>query len=179
MRTRFLLWPVGLLVALVATAVAHETGVIRLSSKEVAPGGELGLRGEKLPKRATVQLELRGTLESFPLARVRTDTAGRFTASLVLPPEARAGSYTVVALAPDGEVTARAELVVVAAVPATMDHGAMENAPAAAQSPHPTAEMMKVAAGTTAGEWAVMLTLIATSLTGGLALLRAAGRRPV
>ena len=131
-------------------------------------------------KALPLRLELRGSLETFTLGAVRTSATGRFQARLPLPAEARAGSYMVVALASDGDVVARTALAIVAATPPrAMDHGTTDSLPSTTESPHPTAEMMKVAAGTTAGEWAVMLTLIATSLTGGLALLRAAGRRPV
>lgn len=177
MRTQFLLWPLGLLVALAGTGTAHERGVLRLSSKEVAAGGEFGAIGEKLPKGATLHLELRGTLVSFQLAQVRTDAEGRFTARLTLPPTAHAGNYTVIALASDGDVAARAELVVVAGAPAAMDHGATERMPAATQGPHPTADMMDVSVATSVGEWVVMLTIIVASLGAGLALLRATGRR--
>jgi hypothetical protein len=178
MTTPLLLWFVGLLAPLTAPAMAHEKGVIHLASKEVRAGGELGLRGEKLPKRATLRLELRGTLETFTLAQVRTDAAGRFQARLAVPPEARAGAYTVVALAPDGDVAARAALAIVTPARA-MDHGTMDSMPPTTESPHPTAEMMKVAVATTGGEWAVILAVIAASLGGALALLRGAVRRRV
>jgi hypothetical protein len=179
-KRRSLLWLVGVLGALTAPVSAHEKGVIHLASKEVRAGGELRLRGEKLPKSATLRLELRGTLETFPVAEVHTDAAGRFQARLALPPEARAGGYTLVALAPDGDVAARAELAIVAAAPAhATDHATMDSMPPTTESPHPTAEMMKVAVATTGGEWAVILTVIAASLGGALALLRGAPRRRV
>jgi hypothetical protein len=178
MAPRLLVWLLGLLSLLTATGIAHEKGIIRLASNEVPAGGELGVRGEKLPKSATLRLELRGTLETFSLTEVRTNAAGKFEARLPLPTGARAGSYTVVALATDGDVTARAALVIVAAAPAqAMDHGPTDSMPSRIERPHPTAEMMKLTVATTGGERATILTIIAVGFGGGLILLRGTTRR--
>ena len=45
-----------------APAVAHEEGVIRLSSPTAAPGQEIEIVGERLPRSMTLTLELRGAL---------------------------------------------------------------------------------------------------------------------
>jgi hypothetical protein len=166
-----LVWLFSLLTLVTAPGIAHEKGIIRLASNEVAVGGELGLRGEKLPKSNTLRLELRGSLETFTLTAVRTNAAGRFQARLPLPPEARAGSYTVVALASDGDVAARAALVIIAAASTqVMDRRQTK------ESSHPTAEMMKLRVATAGGERAAILTFILASLGGGLLLLRGSRR---
>ncbi len=179
--SRLLVFVLGLLAAPGTPLLAHEEGVIRLRSSEVSAGGELGLRGEKLLKNAALRLELRGTLETFPLGEVRTDAKGVFQARLALPAEARAGSYTVVAVAPDGDVAARAELTVSAAPPTTPagvaeheGHGAMQPGALAPNSPHPTADMMKVPVSTTGLELAAIAGIVGVSLAGGLLLLRGA-----
>lgn len=181
----------ALLVTINAPALAHEKGAIRLASKEVGVGGELVLRGEKLPKSATLRLQLRGTLETFPLSEVRTNAVGVFQARLALPLTARIGSYTVVVLAPDGDVVAQSDLNVVAAPlgvaqsPPTQQgemtpaqhsempkgHAMPNTSPEATDMPHATADMMKVEAVTTGAEWVGILAIIAASLGGGLALL--------
>ncbi len=184
-RTHALYLALGLVAALGFPAAAHEKGVIRLGSKEVPTGGQLELRGEKLPKSTRVRLELRGTLETLPLADVRTNAAGAFEARLALPAEARAGSYSVVALAADGDIVARAELTVVTTAPAEATPGAppndvvgqkgrhtMDTAPGATDSHHPTAEMMKLPVSTTWVERAAILGVLMLSLAGGLLLLR-------
>jgi hypothetical protein len=170
----------GLAAALAVPALAHEKGAIYITSKTVGVGGELAVRGEKLPKNATLRMQLRGTLETFHLAEVRTDTAGRFQARFALPVEVRAGTYTVVVLAPDGDVTARADLVVAAspaqaphAMAGMEGHAGMANS-AGAPGPHPTAEMMHVPVSTSGVEWAAIAAIIALSTTGGLVLLRGA-----
>ncbi len=173
----------GILALLGAPVLAHEEGVLRLGSNEVGIGGQLEVRGEKLPKSAALRLELRGTLETFPLAEVRTDARGLFEAKLAVPVEARAGSYTVVALAPDGDIAARAELAVVTAGPAVAPadgmaehegHSAMNTSPGATEVPHPTAEIMKLPVHTTGSELAVIVGIITLSVAGGVALLRGA-----
>ncbi len=187
MRTRTNAMPLvlTLLATLGTPARAHEEGVIRLSAKEVRMGSELGLRGEKLPKSATLRLELRGTLETFPVGEVRTNAGGRFEARLALPVEARAGTYTVVAVASDGDVAARAELTIIAAAPAAgapglatpgvakhEGHSAMNTAPMATEGAHPTAAMMKVPVSTTGVERAAVIGIVTLSLAAGLMLLR-------
>ena len=170
----------GLVAALAVPALAHEKGVIRIISKDVSVGGELVVQGEKLPKNATLRMELRGTLETFHLAEVRTDTAGRFRAQLALPVEVKAGTYTVVVVASDGDVTARADVVVAAprampGMPGMAEHEAMA-ASAGAPGPHATAEMMKVPVSTSGAEWGAIAGIILLSAAGGLLLLASSRR---
>jgi hypothetical protein len=180
MRSAFL--TIGLVAALAIPALAHEKGTIRILSKQVGVGGELIVQGEKLPKSAVLKMELRGTLETFPLAQVRTDSAGRFQARLALPLEVRAGTYTVVVVASDGDVTARADIVVSPAplagegAMAGMEaHAGMPGTPGA-PGPHATAEMMKVPVSTSGVEWAVIGGIIVLSTLGGAALLATSRR---
>lgn len=171
----------GLLAVSSSPLPAHEEGVIRLRSSEVPAGGRLELRGERLPKASRLRLELRGALETFPLGHVRTDAKGVFSASPALPAGAGSGGYTVVAVAPDGDVAAWAELTVVDALPGTTATARAEHAGHEAMqptaSPHPTAGMMNVPVTTTAGELAVVAGIIALSLAGGLLLLLSGRQR--
>lgn len=175
------IFALALLVTISAPAFAHEKGAIYLTSKEIRVGGELVLRGERLPKSATLRLQLRGTLETFPLSEVRTNAAGVFQARLASPQEARMGSYTVVVLASDGEVVAQAPLVVIAAPSVAgemspMEHKMMNTSPEATSMAHPSAEMMPVQVATTGAEWAGIVAILALSVGGGLALLLGAVR---
>jgi len=180
MRSAFL--TIGLVAALAIPALAHEKGTIRILSKQVGVGGELIVQGEKLPKSAALKMELRGALETFPLAEVRTDSAGRFQARFALPVEVRAGTYTVVVVASDGDVVARADVVVAPApLPSEDAMAGMEAhpgmpGPAGAPGQHATAEMMKVPVSTSGVEWAVIGTIIVLSAVGGIALLATARR---
>lgn len=169
------------LTALASPMYAHEKGAVFVTPKSVAVGGTLGIRGEKLSKSTAFKLQLRGALETHVLAEVRTDTAGRFDARYTLPAAARAGSYTVVVLASDGDVSARADLTVSAAptpsptaMPdmAGMDHSRMPGMPDSTK-PHATAEMMEVPVNTSGLEWAAIVAIVVLSAGGGLALLSA------
>ncbi len=167
------------LVAGATLALAHETGTIRLAAKEVRVGGELMIHGEKLPKSATLRLQLRGSLETFPLGEVRTDTAGKFDARLALPTEARAGAYTVLVLASDGDISARTDLTITPPPPAEMsptEHARMDSATAMPDMPHARADMMDVSTAMTTGEWIAIVSIVLASVAGGLALLFAARR---
>ena len=171
------------LVTGVPSAFAHETGVITLSAKQLPAGSELIIRGAKLSKGGSVRLELRGALKTFSFGRVRTDTAGAFEQRVTIPADAKPGEYKVVAVAPDGDVTARADLVVTAA-PAV---AAASGAPAGTHdmagmhgmrgmegggAPRATAEPMEVPGSTAPGSWVVIIATIVASGAGGMALLR-------
>jgi hypothetical protein len=164
----------------VPSAFAHEKGVITLGAKQLAPGGELVIRGAKLGKGSSVRLELRGALATFNFGRVRVDTAGKFEQRVTVPVDARPGEYKVVAVAADGDVAAEANLIVAAAVvaaPATTDtHARMENMPGmgATGGPHATAEAMDVPVATTPAGWLVIAASILLAALGGLVLLRGA-----
>jgi hypothetical protein len=167
----------GWVVVLAAPAFAHEKGVIRLGSESIGAGGELEVRGEKLPKNAVVRLELRGTLETFTLGNFRTDAAGAFRDRLTLPAEAGAGAYAVVALAPDGDEVARADLVIVPALtPVENGHAGMAHGLGETAGSQATKEMMDLPVATSIMEWVVILGLLALSCAAGLALLGGASR---
>lgn len=177
MRTTLL--SLALLATLASPALGHEGGVISLSSKQIAVGSQISIRGEKLPKNSTLRMQLRGALETFPLAEVRTDSAGGFDARLALPEEVKAGTYIVVVVASDGDVAARADVVVtaapasgMAAMPGMEEHPGMTRPPGE-PGPHATAEMMKVPVSTSGAEWAAIVGIIVLSAAGGLVLLAA------
>lgn len=118
----------GLVALLGAPGVgrAHEEGVIHLGTRTPVVGQELDMRGEKFSPSTVLRLELRGPLATLPLAEVRTDSVGAFRTASSLPREATPGLYTIVALAPDGDEAASAELAIIVAPlgPEAPVHGA-------------------------------------------------------
>jgi hypothetical protein len=170
----------ALLVPPVTPASAHETGAIHVSAHEVAVGGSIGVRGEKLPKASDLKLELRGVLDNYPVGSVKTDTAGAFQLEVTLPQNVPAGAYTLVVIASDGDVTARADVAVAAAAsPATTQPGGMGAMPGMASTgpgteERATAAEMPITHATTPIGWAVIWGLIVLSLGSGAALLRRA-----
>lgn len=148
-------------------ALAHEEGVIHLGSKTLAVGGEIEIRGEELPEEAMLRLELQGALETYPLGEIRSDPAGAFRTRLALPAEAGPGSYVVVAIAPDGDEVARADLLVVPAVEAD------DGGEGVAVAREPTAEEMELDVTQGPVEWAAILGFVVFCAIGGLALLTA------
>lgn len=165
-------------------ALAHGGGgVMQLASNQVAVGGTLVIAGTKFEKSTDMKLVLRGVLDNYPVGEVRTDSAGKFQLSLVLPPHVPSGAYTLVAIAPDGDVTARADVVLGAAAAATGTTG-MAGMPGMGThgvqempSMHATAEMMAIQHTTTPAEWGVIIVLIVAAFGGGAMLLRRGARR--
>jgi hypothetical protein len=157
-------------------AYSHGDGVIRLASNQVSVGGTIALTGEKLEKNADLRLELRGILDNYPAGRIRTDAKGTVSASITIPPAVPVGSYTLVAIAEDGDVTARTSLSVgppaaVAAGEKGMPHMATDMPRMTGMKA--TAEMMKIEYRITTAEWAVIVAVILLSFTaGGLLLSR-------
>jgi len=157
-------------------AGAHGTGAIHLASKQIPIGGELVLKGEKLGVKEELRLELRGILEKYPVGVVRTDAKEAFSARFTLPPQVPAGAYSLVAIAADGDVGARADLVITAARSAAvtgmggmpgMDGHEMQEMSGA----HATAAMMKLDQVTSPGEWMIIVSFILISVGTGALLL--------
>lgn len=166
---------VFLTLVMVSSLAAHEKGAIRLANKEVAAGGELVIRGEKLPKSNSVILTLKGALETHSLGEVATTAAGTFEARLKLPVAAKPGAYVVLAEAGDGDELARADVVVTAAAMAH-DMAGMTHEPdsAGAAQVHPTAEMMKLDVTRSGAEWGAIVLILALTVGGGITQLASA-----
>lgn len=163
----------ALVVSTVTPLTAHETGVVRLNASQLPIGGALVVRGAQMGKGASYRVELRGTLKTFSFGRVRADTAGRFELSVTLPAEAGAGTYTVAAVAADGDVSAQADLAILpgGATEAMSGHQ-MAGMAGMAGMAHATAEPMNVPRTTTPAGWAVVALIIALSAVAGILLLR-------
>lgn len=161
----------GLTLIVVSPAYPHGEGVIRLASRQVAIGGTIALTGEKLGNNADLRLELRGILDNYPVARIRTDAKGRVSASVTIPPAVPVGSYTLVVIADDGDVAARTDLSVGAAAAVAVAEKGMPHMAPDMPGMEATAEMMKIELTTTPGEWAVIAAVILLSFGGGAFLL--------
>jgi len=175
MRGHWLLLLSGLLAGPPALALTHDVGVIRLGVDEATAGSELEIRGEKLSKNTEFTLVLRGALETHTLGKVRSDSAGVFTARVVLPAGASPGAYVVRVLAPDGDESARAELRLLPAAPPSApveehDHGEAGHGHGA--HVEATADPLDLPVSHGPLGWAFVLAVSAGSLAGGLALLR-------
>jgi len=164
----------GLLAILATPAAAHEKGTITVTPAAAAAGSAVTVRGTKLSGNAAFTLQLRGTLATYTLGQVHSDTAGRFEYGVTLPADAKAGNYVVVLLATDGDVSARADLVLSAAsttgaMPGMEGHAGMDMSATATQ--HPTAEMMEVPVNTSGAEWATIIGFIVAAAGLGVVLL--------
>lgn len=157
-----------LLAVFAAPLWGHEKGAIRLANKEVAAGGELVIRGEKLPKSNSVILTLVGALATHSLGEVATTATGTFDTKITLPAVVKTGAYVVLAEAGDGDELARADVVVTAAMAHDM---ATHMADSSAMAAHPSAAMMKLDATRSGLEWTVILIIVGFSIGGGVALL--------
>jgi hypothetical protein len=175
MNIRRLVQVMVFLLAGAGSALAHEKGAIRLSSKRTEVHSTIAVQGERLTKNAAFRLELRGTLATFNLGAVKSDARGTFVGDFTLPPEAGAGNYALVLIATDGDESARADLTLTpVAVAAADEHTGHETMPGMnkGSAAPATKEMMALGARTTGAEWSAIIGFSTLSLAAGLGLLR-------
>ena len=158
-----------------STVFAHGGGVLRVASKQIPSGGSIQMSGEKLGNNANLRLELRGVLDNYPIGSVRTAADGKLSASVAVPASVPAGTYTLAAIAADGDVAGRTEVSVgsaaaVEAAKSGMPHMAGGDM-AGMEGMKATADMMKLDIKTTAFEWTVIGLLILLSFAAGASLL--------
>ena len=171
-----------LLLALVVVpsrnAFAHGTGAIALSSKQTSPGETITIFGTEFAHNSSVRLELRSILDKVVFGRVQTSGKGTFQQVVTIPPNSKPGQYSIVAVAPDGDVAAQATLMIAEAAVTQVAHPGMHDMPGmqGMGGPHATREMMEVEIPITPSGWAVIAAIVVGSAAAGIWLLRS-GRR--
>ena len=103
---------VAFLSLLASRSDAHEKGVLKLAMRQLVPGDSVGATGEHFGRRATLRIELVGIAGRMRLADVRADAQGGFRQALVVPVDAKPGTYRVVAVAADGDEVASVDVSV-------------------------------------------------------------------
>jgi hypothetical protein len=167
-----------LLVALVALppriAFAHGTGVLSLSSKQAFPGATITIFGAEFAHSSSVRLELRGILNKVVFGRVQTSGKGTFQQIVTIPANSKPGQYSIVAVAPDGDVAAQATLMIGETLASQETHPGMHDMPGmqGMGGPHATREMMEVEIPITPSGWAVIAAIVVGSAAAGIWLLR-------
>lgn len=145
---------------------AHGGGAISLSASKTAAGSIVTVRGEKLPANSSVRLELRGALTTVSFGRAAADAEGAFAIQVTIPADAKMGQYAVAAVAADGDVVARADLLVEGGGNGGTSMSGMAGMMKA------SAEKMDVQVETTLGGWLAIGALILISSGIGLYLLK-------
>ena len=157
------------------SAFAHGTGAISLSSKQSSPGLTITIFGTEFVHNSSVRLELRSILDKVVFGRVQTSVKGTFQQIVTIPANSKPGQYTIVAVAPDGDVAAQATLMIAEVPVAGEIHPGMHDMPGMQWmgGPHATAEMMDVTIPITTSGWAAITAIVVLSAVSGVWLLRA------
>lgn len=171
--------PISRILAVAAAAVAllapynsvlaHGGGSVSVAPGSVSSGGDVKVT-LKTSGGSTTKIELRGVLNTYPLGEMKADTAGNASQSFKLPSQAKPGQYTVIAIAADGDVIARADLSIVAESHAAMS--GMESSGMKGGMMMASAELMPVPVSRTTAGLAAILLIVVASLAGGFFLLR-------
>lgn len=154
-----------------APARAHGDAVLELGSSSVAAGARLAIAGSSFDTGSAYRLRLVGALDQHDVAEVRPDSAGEFTREISLPADVRGGRYELVAVAPDGDVVARARLTVRAGAAAGGDGGGASASGSGGSSGarHAEIELQRHRSGL---EWGVIGLLVGGAGGLGAGLLR-------
>ena len=157
------------------SAFAHGGGAISLSAKQSFPGATMTVFGTEFARNSSVRLELRSILESYVFGRVQTSAKGTFQQIVTIPAGSKPGQYTIVAVAPDGDVAAQATLMIADLVTDQETHPGMHDMPGmqGMGGAHATADMMDVPIPITPWGWAVIAVIVLFSAVAGVWLLRA------
>ena len=171
-RMRRVVTIVGLLTIAVATAWAHEKGILKPATRTLTAGDTLAVGGEKLPKRERITLRLVGVGGRIALDTVQADSAGAFAVRVLVPGSVPPGPYRLVAVAEDGDEVATLDVTVVAAAPAA-DHTAMDHADEVAPAGEPSADPLVLdRARSAAVTWGTMAAIGLAVVLGGVLLRR-------
>ncbi|MCZ6477129.1 MAG: hypothetical protein O6851_02300 [Gemmatimonadetes bacterium] len=156
-------------------SVAHEEAVLESSRSSVPAGAVLPLDGRDFGEGERYVLRLVGALREYELGEVEADAEGLFSIELAIPGSVTPGAYQVVAVAPDGDVTARLDLVVLKAEAAEPEGAEERPASEAAQEAAPRvarADEMPIERSRSGLEWGVIGLLIAGAGGLGLGLIK-------
>jgi len=171
-NTRRVTTILGLLAVAVATAWAHEKGILKPATRTLTAGDTLALAGEKLPKLGRITVRLVGVGGRMALDTVRTDSAGAFAALVLVPAAATPGAYRLVAVADDGDEVATLDVTVVAAGPAA-DHARMVHHDDTTAPEEPSAEpLMLDRARSPVVTWTAVGAIVLALVLGGMLLRR-------
>jgi len=114
----------ALLVATAASAAVHDHGVLESDQTSVAAGGEIAVRGKEFEEEESYTLRLIGALNEYDLGKIDADGEGHFHLDIAIPADVRPAEYQIVAIASDGDVAARLDVTVSAALPEAADEAA-------------------------------------------------------
>lgn len=157
-------WPAGPL-------RGHEEAVLESSASAVPAGGALDLQGRDFAAGESYALRLLGALREYDLGEVEPAADGTFSLRLAIPGDVVPGSYQLVAVAPDGDVSARLDLVILDAAAAGDAHAA-HGAPG---RPVARDDDIRIDRSRSGAEWGVLGLLIGLAAGLGIGLFRTPG----
>ena len=101
------------LLAITVTAL-HSGGKLKLASKHLMVNAAFELIGTEFAKKESFTILLIGPAGRTKLGEIKTDTAGKFAATLTTPASVKPGSYRLIVEASDDDEAATADVMVMA-----------------------------------------------------------------
>ena len=137
----------------------------------VEAGGAIGLRGKEFGKEETYTLHLLGALNEYDLGEAKSDGEGQFELDINIPDGVRPGAYQVVAVASDGDVVARLDVMISAATHVAASDNAdqhTEMADSEMDEHQATADEIRIERDRNGIEWAAIGLIV--GVAGGLGI---------
>jgi len=103
-----------ILTALLALAVLHGGGKLKLASKHLMVNSPFELTGTQFPKKESFTILLIGATGRTKLGEIKSDTAGKFSTSVTIPATVKAASYRLILEAEDDDEAATVDVMVMA-----------------------------------------------------------------
>ena len=159
----------ALLMLYPAQARAHETGVLKPATKQLAAGDSLAIAGEKFTKNSPLELFLVGINGRTRLGEIEVDSTGRFATRMLVPTGVASGGYRLVAVALDGDEVATVDVAVSVA---ESGHAMGEHAEMPMAMPdEPTSQSLGLErASNPVVTWSVVAGILAMLTLGGVLL---------
>lgn len=155
-------------VGIASPVAAHDEGVLKTATRQLTAGDSVNVTGEKFGAASTLKLFLVGVTGRIGLPDVKADASGAFSITVLIPAEAAAGAYRLVAIAADGDEAAGLDLSVSEARQVVPEHDVAEPTHAEEPSDVPL-ELVRARSSLATGG---AISIIAVSVVLGLGLLR-------
>lgn len=158
--------------------LTHEEGVLTLSADAATVGSSLRVTGTDFTASTSYRLALQGALDRYELEAVEADAEGSFELRLSIPDHVRPGTYRLIAVAPDGDESGEAELLIEAPTTNEADaDGGEDDGTSEAPAPVARADERTFERSWSGIEWFVIGAIMGGALVGGAALYRGRGSR--
>lgn len=164
-----------LLFLVAGTLLAHGKGKLKLGSQHLTVGGTVELTGTEFAKKEPFTVLLIGTSGRTTIGEVRSDSLGKFSATVTVPATLAPGSYRLALEASDDDEAASADVMLMAGENAVVadDHQQAQHAGDGQPPSHQPLQLARARSPLVTG--GAIAAIVAMFALGGVLLRRNGG----